>query len=163
MADVPGKIVKTSSPVYTPTYKNTELLGRLGTEEEQIQRQKLARDLMIQQQAAQRQLASQQARYGIRGGAASAQQSRIQQQVEQQRRVGEEQGLLQRTLFNIEQAQKEKFTEMARDIALKQIAASLEGQKAMAAAAEKGARTAAEAAKPGESKGILRSIWDFIF
>jgi len=126
-------------------------LEKLGTEEEQAQRAKLARDLMVQQQAAQRQLAAQQARTGIRGGAASAQQARLAQQVQQQRAVQEEEGALQRTLFNLQQSQKEQFGNVASQIALKQIAAALEGQKAIAAAAERG--QVAQAAAARESGG----------
>lgn len=151
---------------YTPTYKNpneAELLGRLGSAEEQAQRQKLARDLMIEQQQAQRQLAAQQARSGIRGGAATAQQARLAQQIQQQRAVGEEQGLLQRTMFNIEQAQKERFSKLAQDIAMKQIAASLEGQKAMAAAAERGAQIAAQAGQQPQGKSAKDIALNLIY
>lgn len=121
-------------------------LERLGGQVETAQRQQLARDLMTQQQAAQRQLAAQQARSGMRGGAAAAQQARILQQVEQQRRVGEEQGLTQRTLYNLEQAQKEQFANVAQQVAMKQILASLTGQQMAAEAAKEGAKVQSEAA-----------------
>lgn len=127
----------------------TVSLERLGTAEEQAQRAKLARDLMVQQQAAQRQLASQQARAGIRGPAAAAQQARLAQQVAQQRAVQEEEGALQRRLFNLEQAQKEQFANVASQLALKQMATSLEGQKLIAQAAKEGAGIQAAAAKEG--------------
>jgi len=135
-----------NSPKTRPTLPQIEL-ERLGTQEEQAQRAKLARDLMVQQQAAQRQLAAQQARAGIRGGSASAQQARLAQQVQQQRAVQEEEGALQRTLFNLQQSQKEQFGNVASQIALKQIASALEGQKAIAAAAEKGQLAQAAAAR----------------
>lgn len=122
-------------------------LERLGTEEEQAQRAKLARDLMVQQQAAQRQLAAQQARAGIRGPAAAAQQARLAQQIAQQRAVQEEEGALQRRLFNLEQSQKEKFANLATQLTLKQIASSYEGQKLLADAAKEAARIQAAAAK----------------
>lgn len=122
-------------------------LERLGTAEEQAQRAKLARDLMVQQQAAQRQLASQQARAGIRGPAAASQQARLAQQVAQQRAVQEEEGALQRRLFNLEQAQKEQFANVASQLALKQLASTLEGQRLIAQAAEKGAQVQAQAAQ----------------
>lgn len=124
-------------------------LERLGGQVETAQRQQLARDLMTQQQAAQRQLAAQQARSGMRGGAAAAQQARIQQQVEQQRRVGEEQGLTQRTLYNLEQAQKEQFANIAQNVAMKQILASLTGQQLAAEAAKEGAKAQAQVASQG--------------
>jgi hypothetical protein len=133
-------------------------LERLGTAEEQAQRAKLARDLMVQQQAAQRQLAAQQARAGIRGGAASAQQARLAQQVQQQRAVQEEEGALQRTLFNLQQSQKEQFGNVASQIALRQIAAALEGQKAIAAAAERGASVQAQAARESAGGGFLGTV-----
>jgi len=140
--------VKPDSVRNQPFYKPpSTLTGRLGSEEELIQRQQLARDLAVQQQAAQRQLAAQQAKMGVRGGAAQAQQTRLAQQLEQQRNVGEEQGLLGRTMFNIEQTQKEKFAELAQKLAREQIAASLEGQRLMAEAAAKGQVQAAQVGK----------------
>lgn len=124
-------------------------LERLGTQEEQAQRAKLARDLMVQQQAAQRQLASQQARAGIRGPAAVAQQARLSQQIAQQRAVQEEEGGLQRRLFNLDQAQKEQFANVASQLAIKQMASSLEGQKLIAQAAKEGATIQASAVQQG--------------
>ena len=145
-------IVKPDSVRNQPFYKPpSTLTGRLGSEEELIQRQQLARDLAVQQQAAQRQLAAQQAKMGVRGGAAQAQQTRLAQQLEQQRNVGEEQGLLGRTMFNIEQTQKEKFAELAQKLAREQIAASLEGQRLMAEAAAKGQVQAAQVGKDDRS------------
>lgn len=124
-------------------------LERLGSQEELAQRQQLARDLAVQQQAAQRQLAAQQARMGVRGGAATAQQARASQQLEQARGVQEEQGLLQRRLYNMEQAQKEKFANLSQNLALKQIAASLEGQRLMSEAAKEAAAKQAQVAQSG--------------
>lgn len=139
-------VLQNGVPVYMAQVPQVTL-ERLGTQEEQAQRAKLARDLMVQQQAAQRQLASQQARAGIRGPAAVAQQARLSQQVAQQRAVQEEEGALQRRLFNLEQAQKEQFANVASQLALKQMASSLEGQKAIAQAAKEGAQIQASAAK----------------
>jgi hypothetical protein len=124
-------------------------LERLGSQEELAQRQQLARDLAVQQQAAQRQLAAQQAKMGVRGGAATAQQARAAQQLEQARGVQEEQGLLQRRLYNMEQAQKEKFANLSQNLALRQIAASLEGQRLMSEAAKEAASKQAQVAQSG--------------
>lgn len=133
-------------------------LKRLGTQEEQAQRAKLARDLMVQQQAAQRQLASQQARAGMRTGASAAQQARLAQQLEGERSRQEEQGQLGRTMFNLTQEQKEQFARVAKQLALKQMATALEGQKAMAAAAEKGAAIQAQATKEANQGGFLGTV-----
>lgn len=123
------------------------ILEKLGTAEEQAARQKLARDLMVQQQAQARALAAAQARSGVRGGAAAAQQARLAQQIAQQRAVGEEEGALQRRMFNLQQAQKEQFANVASELALRQIASSLEGQKAMAEAARQGAEAQLDIAR----------------
>lgn len=112
-------------------------LERLGGAEEQAQRSQLARELMAQQQAGQRQLLAQQAKQGVRGGAATAQQSRLQQQIAAQRASQEEQGFLQRRMFNIEQAQREQFAGTAAELARRQLMASLRGQELQAQAAER--------------------------
>lgn len=130
-------------------------LERLGTAEEQAQRAKLARDLMVQQQAAQRQLAAQQARAGIRGPAAVSQQARLAQQIAQQRSAQEEQGALERRLFNLQQAQKEQFANVASQLALKQMATSLEGQRMISQAAREGAAVQAQIAGQKSGGGFL--------
>lgn len=145
------------APQAAPSLEGVErvTLERLGTAEEQAQRAKLARDLMIQQQAAQRQLAAQQARSGIRGGSASSQQARLVQQIAQQRAVQEEQGALERRMFNLQQAQKEQFANVASQLALKQMATSLEGQRAIAQAAREGAAVQAQIAGQKSGGGFL--------
>lgn len=139
-------------------------LSRLGTKEEQMQRAKLARDLMVQQQAAQRQLASQQARMGLRGGAATAQQSRLARQLEQARAVQEEEGQLGRTMFNLQQEQREKFANLAAELARQQMLAAKAGQKMQSQAAALGGlqqvQAAQEAAKP---TGLLSNIFGGLF
>lgn len=110
---------------------------KLGTAEEQAQRSQLARELMAQQQVAQRQLAAQQARMGVRGGAAAAQQARLSKQLEAERSAQEESGFLARRQFNIAQAQKEQFANLAAELARRQIAAGLQGQKMASEAASK--------------------------
>lgn len=131
-------------------------LERLGTQEEQAQRAKLARDLMVQQQAAQRQLASQQARSGMRSAASAAQQARLARQIEQGRSVQEEEGQLQRRMFNLQQAQREQFANLAKQLALKQMATALEGQKLMAQAAREGGQAQVKAAQAAaEPQGLL--------
>lgn len=134
-------------------------LERLGGAEEQAQRAQLARELMAQQQAGQRQLLAQQAKQGVRGGAASAQQSRLAQQIAAQRAAQEEQGFLQRRMFNLEQAQKQQFAETASELAKRQLAASLLGQEMQARAAERfGAQQIAAARAANEDKGGLLGL-----
>lgn len=130
-------------------------LERLGGAEEQAQRSQLARELMAQQQAGQRQLLSQQAKQGVRGGAAAAQQSRLQQQIAAQRASQEEQGFLGRRMFNIEQAQKEKFAEVSSELARRQLAASLLGQEAQVRAAERFGQQQIAAAQAGNRGGLF--------
>lgn len=131
-------------------------LERLGGAEEQAQRAQLARELMAQQQAGQRQLLSQQAKQGVRGGAAAAQQSRLAQQIAAQRAAQEEQGFLNRRMFNIEQAQKEKFAEVSSELARRQLAAALLGQEAQVRAAERfGQQQIAAAQAAGGNGGLL--------
>jgi len=127
----------------------TVSLERLGSAEEQAQREKLARDLMIQQQAAQRQLAAAQARAGIRGGAAAAQQARLAQNVETGRSQQEAEQALQRRLFNLEQSQKEQFANVASQLALKQIASSAEGQKLLSDVAKQSLQSQLDIARSG--------------
>lgn len=132
-------------------------LERLGGAEEQTQRSQLARELMAQQQAGQRQLLAQQAKQGVRGGAATAQQSRLAQQIAAQRAAQEEQGFLQRRMFNIEQAQREQFAGTASELARRQLAASLLGQEMQARAAERFGQQQIAAAQAGakDKDGLL--------
>jgi hypothetical protein len=130
-------------------------LERLGGAEEQAQRAQLARELMAQQQAGQRQLLTQQAKQGVRGGAAAAQQSRLQQQIAAQRAAQEEQGFLGRRMFNIEQAQKEKFAEVSSELARRQLAASLLGQEAQVRASERFGQQQIAAAQAANQGGFL--------
>ncbi len=121
-------------------------LERLGSTEEQAQRAVLARQLMMQQQAAQRQLAQQQARSGVRGGAATAQQARFAKQLEAERAQQEESGFMGRRQFNIQQGQQEQFARVASDLARRQLMTSLRGQDtALQAAKEYAAGRRAEA------------------
>jgi hypothetical protein len=124
-------------------------LERLGGAEEQAQRAQLARELMAQQQAGQRQLLAQQAKQGVRGGAAAAQQSRLQQQIAAQRAAQEEQGFLGRRMFNLEQAQREQFANTASELARRQLMASLRGQELQAQAAERFGQQQVAAAREG--------------
>lgn len=130
-------------------------LERLGGAEEQAQRAQLARELMAQQQSGQRQLLSQQAKQGVRGGAAAAQQSRLQQQIAAQRAAQEEQGFLGRRMFNIEQAQKEKFAEVSSELARRQLAAALLGQEAQVRASERFGQQQIAAAQAANQGGFL--------
>jgi hypothetical protein len=109
---------------------------RLGAPEEQAARSILARQLMEQQQAAQRQLASQQARSGVRGGAAAAQQARLARQLEAERASQEQAAFLGQRQFNIQQAQREQFANLAAELARRQIQAGLRGQTLMSQAAK---------------------------
>ena len=122
---------------------------RLGGAEEQAQRSMLARQLMGQQQAAQRQLASQQARAGVRGGAAAAQQARLARQLEAERSAQEEAGFLGRRQFNIQQAQREQFANLAAELAQRQIQAGLRGQALQAQAAREYGQAQIQAAQQG--------------
>ena len=138
------------TPAFDPTSPLPQVTTeRLGTAEEQAQRSELARQLMTQQQAAQRQLASQQARAGVRGGAAAAQQSRLSKQLEAERSAQEEAGFLQRRQFNIQQAQREQFANLASELARRQIAAGLQGQQIASEAASKYGAAQLEASKQG--------------
>jgi hypothetical protein len=110
-------------------------LQRLGAPEEQATRERIARDLMTEQQAGQRQLLAQQAKQGVRGGAAAAQQSQLAQRIAAQRAAQEQGAMVQQRMFNIEQAQKEQFGNIASEIARRQLAASLAGQQAQVQAA----------------------------
>jgi len=110
-------------------------LQRLGAPEEQATRERIARDLMTEQQSGQRQLLAQQAKQGVRGGAAAAQQSQLAQRIAAQRAAQEQGAMVQQRMFNIEQAQKEQFGNIASEIARRQLAASLAGQQAQVQAA----------------------------
>ena len=122
---------------------------RLGAPEEQAARSLLARQLMEQQQAAQRQLASQQARAGVRGGAAAAQQARLARQLETERASQEQASFLGQRQFNIAQAQKEQFANLAAELAKRQIQAGLTGQGIMSQAAREAAQAQLAAAQQG--------------
>jgi hypothetical protein len=104
-------------------------LQRLSTEQAQAQRAQLARELMAQQQAGQRQLLSQQAKSGVRGGAAVAQQAQLAARLAAQRAAQEEQGMLGRQMFDIEQAQKEQFANVANELARRQMLIAAAGQE----------------------------------
>jgi len=127
----------------------TVTLERMGGAEEQAQRAQLARELMAQQQAGQRQLAAQQARTGVRGGAAGAQQSRLAQQISAQQRGAEEQRFMAQQQFNREQAQKEQFANVATSLAGRQLLAALRGQDVGAKSAERYGESQVRAAQQG--------------
>lgn len=150
LIELPGS----SGPVIDPATKEGILaplppvtLGRLGAAEEQAQRSQLARQLMAEQQAGSRQLLAQQARQGIRGGAAVAQQSQLAQRIAAQRAAQEEQGLLQRTMFNLQQQQREQFANLSSELARRQLGATLAGQEAQVASAREFARAQIAAAR----------------
>ena len=126
----------------------------LGTAEEQAQRSILARQLMGQQQAAQRQLASQQARAGVRGGAAAAQQARLARQLEAERASQEEAGFLTRRQFNIQQMQKKQFADLAAELARRQLAAGVRAQDIGLQAAREYGVAAQQAQQQGGGGGI---------
>ena len=124
-------------------------LERMGGAEEQAQRAQLAKELMAQQQAAQRQLSVQQARTGVRGGAAGAQQSRLAQQITAQQRGAEEQRFMAQQQFNREQAQKEQFANVATQLAQRQLMAALRGQDVGAQSAQRYGESQVRAAQSG--------------
>lgn len=128
-------------------------LERLGTAEEQAQRAQLARQLMSQQQAAQRQLAQAQARGGIRGGGAAAQQARLARQLEAERSQQEEAGFLQRRQFNLQQAQREQFAKVASELARRNLMASLRGAEMQSEAAKEFGRQQIAAAQASGGGG----------
>jgi hypothetical protein len=117
----------------------TVQLQRMATEQAQAQRAQLARELMAEQQAGQRQLLAQQARSGVRGGAAVAQQAQLAARLAAQRAAQEEQGLLGRQMFDIEQSQKEQFANLANELARRQLLVAAAGQ-------ERGTKAATELA-----------------
>lgn len=104
-------------------------LQRMSTEQTQAQRAQLARELMAQQQAGQRQLLAQQAKSGVRGGAATAQQSQLAARLAAQRAAQEEQAMLGRQMFDIEQTQKEQFANVANELARRQMLIAAAGQE----------------------------------
>jgi hypothetical protein len=129
-------------------------LERLGSAEEQAQRAQLARQLMIQQQEAQRQLAQAQARSGVRGGGAAAQQARLAQQLEAQRGAQEEARFLQQRQFNIQQAQREQFANVASELARRNLMASLRGAQLQSEAAREFGRQQVAAAQQQGGGGL---------
>lgn len=124
-------------------------LQQLGGAEEQAQRAQLARQLMSQQQAAQRQLAQAQARAGVRGGGAAAQQARLARQLEAERSAQEEAGFLTRRQFNLQQAQREQFANVATELARRNLMASLRGAQLQSEAAKEFGRQQIAAAQGG--------------
>jgi len=139
-------------------------LTRLGTQEELAQRQKIARDLAVQQQAAQRQLASQQARMGMRGGAAAAQQAQLARQVAKQRAAQEEEAQLGRTMFNLTQEQKERFANLAAELARQQMLAAKAGQKMQSRAAALGGVQQVQAAQTAaQPQGLFGQLFGGLF
>lgn len=127
----------------------TVALERLGAPEEQAQRAQLARQLMAEQQAGARQLAAAQAKQGVRGGAASAQQQQLAQRIAAQRAAQEEAAFLGSRQFNIQQAQKEQFANVASELARRQLMASLRGQELQSQAAKEFGQQQLQAASRG--------------
>jgi hypothetical protein len=133
-------------------------LQQLGGAEEQAQRAQLARQLMSQQQAAQRQLAQAQARAGVRGGGAAAQQARLARQLEAERSAQEEAGFLTRRQFNIQQAQREQFANVATELARRNLMASLRGAQLQSEAAKEFGRQQIAAAGGGGGTVICTEL-----
>lgn len=133
----------------------TVTLERLGTAEEQAQRAQLARQLMTQQQAAQRQLAQAQARAGVRGGGAAAQQARLARQLEAERSAQEEAGFLTRRQFNIQQQQRQQFANVASELARRNLMASLRGAQLQSEAAKEFGRQQIAAAGGGGGLTVI--------
>jgi len=134
-------------------------LARLGAPEEQATRERIARDLMTEQQAGQRQLLAQQARQGIRGGAAAAQQSQLAQRIAAQRAAQEQGAMVQQRMFNIEQAQKEQFANIASELARRQLMTSLRGQDVSAEAARQFGAQQLQTAQASGGKVICTELY----
>ena len=130
-------------------------LARLGAPEEQATRERIARDLMTEQQAGQRQLLAQQAKQGVRGGAAAAQQSQLAQRIAAQRSAQEQGAMVQQRMFNIEQAQKEQFANIASELARRQLMTSLRGQDVSAEAARQFGAQQLQAAQSSGGGGTV--------
>jgi hypothetical protein len=104
---------------------------------------------MSQQQAAQRQLAQAQARAGVRGGGAAAQQARLARQLEAERSAQEEAGFLTRRQFNLQQQQRQEFANVATELARRNLMASLRGAQLQSEAAKEFGRQQIAAAGGG--------------
>lgn len=106
-------------------------LGGYSAEESGAQRSQLALNLMRQQEGARRQLLAAQAKAGVRGGAASAQQGRFAEAAMAQRAGGEQELFIkniaeqQRRMKEYEDVQKaQQFGNLAADLTRMQMASA---------------------------------------
>lgn len=131
-------------------------LGGFSSEESNAQRAQMALNLGRQQEASRRQLLAAQARSGVRGGAAVAQQSRFAQQGMAQRAQGEQQLFVQniaeqqRRLKEYEDLQKsQQFGNLASQLTRWQLAQAELQKRAQIQAAQIAAQAQVQAAKEG--------------
>jgi hypothetical protein len=136
----------------TPQINFSELLRRrqIGTPEYNAQKAQMNLAEQRQQQMAQRQLLAAQAKAGVRGGAAGAQQERLGEQTSLQRAAAE-QGLFVKNLGEREKLEKaQQFGNLSSELARMQLAsADLAGQRGLQAASDTAAAQRAAAAGAG--------------
>lgn len=135
-----------------PKIDFSELLRRrqIGTPEYNAQKAQMNLGEQRQQQLAQRQLLAAQARAGVRGGAAGAQQERLAEQTNLQRAAAE-QGLFAKNIGEREKLEKaQQFGGLSSELARMQLAsAELGQQRGLQAAADTAAAQRAAAAGAG--------------
>ena len=114
-----------------PKVDFSQLMRRrqVGTPEYAAQKAQITQDAQRQQQLAARQLAAQQARSGVRGGAAGAQQARLAEQA-QLKRANAEQALFAKNIAEREKLEKAaQFGGLSSDLARMQLASAELGQQ----------------------------------
>lgn len=135
-----------------PKVDFSELLRRrqVGTPEYNAQKAQMALGEQRQSQLAQRQLLAAQAKAGVRGGAAGAQQERLQEQTGLQRAAAE-QGLYAKNIGEREKLEKaQQFGDVSSQLARMQLAsADLGQQRGLSAAQNTAAAQMAAAAGQG--------------
>ena len=135
-----------------PKMDFSQLIRRrqVGTPEYAAQKAQMTMDAQKQQQLAQRQLAAQQAKMGVRGGAAGAQAGRLAEQTALQRAAAE-QGLFAKNISEREKLEKgQQFGNLSSELARMQMAsAELGQQRGLQAAADTAAAQRAAAAGAG--------------
>jgi hypothetical protein len=140
-----------------PKVDFSQLLRRrqVGTPEYAAQKAQITQDAQRQQQLAARQLAVQQARSGVRGGAAGAQQMRLAEQAQLQR-ANAEQALFAKNIAERERLEKaQQFGGLSSDLARMQLAsAELGQQRGLESAAQTAAAQTAAAAGAGSCCGL---------
>lgn len=132
-------------------------LGGYSAEESGAQRSQLALNLMRQQEGARRQLLAAQAKAGVRGGAAAAQQGRFAEAAMAQRAGGEQELFIkniaeqQRRLKEYEDIQKaQQFGGLAAQLTRLQMAQAEAAKEAQLEAARVAAKGQVEAAREGK-------------